>query len=129
MDELKEDTRTLAECIDDLDAARQTRLELQKRVDALAETETYLRGKILADLKQHGLSGAAGTAVRVSVKESTVPSTEDYAALCKYIQETGQFDLMQRRLNDAAIRDRWGEGLEVPGVGRVVLKKLSINKI
>lgn len=119
--------KTLGACADLLFDIRTQRLEAQKVVDAFKAQETELRDHIIENVEK-GSSGAIGKHHQVQVYTDAVPRIEDPDALYKYIKKTGAFDLLQRRLNDAAIKERWEDQKQVPGVGTFNVVKVSLTK-
>lgn len=119
----------LGACADRLYEIRQQRLALQKDIDALAAEETALKEHLIATLPKSDASGIAGKLCRVAIVTKAVPQVEDWDVLYKHIKRTGQFDLMQRRLVDAAVKERWDVGKKVPGVGYYTVVSVSLNKL
>ena len=59
-----------------------------------------------------------------SVKEKTRINVADWQQVYDYIQRTGEWDLMYRRINDAAVLSR---EQPIPGTEAYVLNELSIR--
>lgn len=78
-------------------------------------------------LKKDALSGFQGKRGRLMLQPKTAPRVEDWDALYKHIKRTGSFDLLQRRLGEKAVAERWDDGREVPGVGRWDYMRLSVT--
>jgi len=121
--------KTLGACADRLYKLRQTRLDEQKRVDAIAAEEAALREYIIDTLPKSQASGVAGQYARVSVVTKVVPQVEDWDKLYKYVARTKSWDLLQRRVASAAVQARWDDHKAVPGVGEFTVVSLSINKL
>ncbi len=121
--------KTMGSCADRLYELRQKRLEMQKEVDAVAAEETALKNYIIETLPKSEASGVAGKLARVTVVTKTIPQVKDWDAFYKYVKKTGQFDLMQRRITDSAIKERWEAGKEIPGVEHFNAVSVSINKV
>lgn len=121
--------KQLGACADKLYELRQKRLEQQKVVDAIEAEEKALKEHIINTLPKSEASGVAGKLARVTVVTKEVPQVEDWDAFYKFVKKTGQFDLMQRRLTDAAIKERWENGKEIPGVKHFQAVTVSINKV
>lgn len=120
---------TLGACADRLYEIRQKRLEQQKIVDALRAEETELKQHIIDTLPKSEASGVAGARARVTITQKKVPQVKDWDAFYNHIKETGNFELLQRRVGDPAVRERWDNGESVPGVEHFNLISLSINKV
>ena len=121
--------KALGACADKLFELRNKRLAEQKKVDEIAAEETALKNHIIENLPKSEASGVAGKLARVTVVTKQVPQVKDWDAFYKYVKKTGSFDLMQQRLIDGAIKERWEAGKEVPGVGHFNAVSVSINKV
>lgn len=121
--------KALGACADKLFELRNRRLAEQKKVDEIAAEETALKNHIIENLPKSEASGVAGKLARVTVVTKQVPQVKDWDAFYKYVKKTGSFDLMQKRLTDAAIKERWEAGKEVPGVEHFNAVSVSINKV
>lgn len=120
--------KTMGAVADLLYETRQKRLDQQKVVDALAEQETALREHIINNLPKTD-TGASGKFARVSVIKKIKPSVVDWVKFYAHVKKTGQFDLMQRRLSDAAVAERWDNKKAIPGVDPITVISISLNKI
>lgn len=76
-------------------------------------------------------SGVQGLRSRVQVTDNVVPVVEggDWTKLYAHIKKTGEFDLLNRALNRAAVTERWEAKRQVPGVGKFHAKKVSCTKL
>lgn len=121
--------KALGACADKLYELRNKRLVMQKEVDAIEAEEKAYKEHIINTLPKSEASGVAGKFARVTVVKKTIPQVEDWDLFYKHVKKTGQFDLMQRRLTNAAIEERWEAGKEVPGVKHFDVLSVSINKV
>lgn len=121
--------KTMGACADRLYELRLKRLEEQKKVKLLEDEEKALKNYIIQSLPKSEASGVAGRLARVTVVTKEVPQIEDWEAFYKYVKKTNSFDLMQRRLADDAIKERWAAGKEIPGVNHFQAVSVSINKV
>ncbi|MBU6231493.1 hypothetical protein KGP36_02390 [Patescibacteria group bacterium] len=120
---------TLGACADALYKAREERYALQKKVTEIEEYESALKEKLIRELPKGEASGVAGRVARVSVEGKPVPRVEDWDALLEHVRKTRGFDLLQRRVNDAAVRERWDDRKTVPGVAVFNATVVKINKL
>jgi hypothetical protein len=129
--------RTLGACADEIGAidARLTEiaaairaLALSKECDALVTRRKRLEEKLIEELPASDANGICGKTTRATIKTKRVPTIKDWDALTKHIKKTGDFDLIQKRLNQEAVGLRWEEKQQVPGVEGFTVKKLSITK-
>jgi hypothetical protein len=121
--------KALGACADNLFELRNKRLAEQKKVDDIESEEKALKAHIIENLPKSEASGVAGKFARVTVVTKQVPQVKDWDAFYKYVKKTGSFDMMQKRLSDAAIKERWEAGKEVPGVEHFNAVSVSINKV
>lgn len=119
--------KSIGACADLLFDIRQERLAAQKIVDAIREEEQILIDHIIDNVPK-GDTGAAGKHHQVSVYTDVVPQAEDWDKVFKYIKRTGEFDLLQRRLNSAAVKERWEDNKSIPGVTTFNAVKVSLTK-
>lgn len=119
----------LGACADKLYQLKQKRLDAQKIVDAIAAEESAYKAHIIDNLPKSDASGIAGKLARVTVITKDVPQVTDWDAFYKYIVKTKDFSLLQRRVGDAAIKERWENKKEVPGVGHFNAVTISMNKV
>ena len=121
--------KAMGACADKLFELRNKRLAGQKLVDEVEAEEKALKSHIIENLPKSEASGVAGKLARVTVVTKQVPQVKDWDAFYKYVKKTGSFDMMQKRLSDAAIKERWEAGKEVPGVEHFNVVSVSINKV
>lgn len=119
--------KSIGACADLLFTIRQERLAAQKVVDEIKEREQALIEHII-DKVPKGDTGAAGKHHQVSVYTDPTPQAQDWDAVFKFIKRTGAFELLQRRLNSAAVKERWEDGKKIPGVEPFNVVKVSLTK-
>lgn len=120
---------TTAQAADLLYRLKQARLEADKVAKDLKDRENKLKAYLIAELPQSDAKGVVGQLARATIKSKNVPVVEDWDAFYKHIQATGQFELMQRRVSDSAVKERWDNDETVPGVGYIITKDISLNKV
>lgn len=121
--------KTLGACADMLFELRNSRLAEQKKVDSIEEKEKALKSYIIEHLPKSEASGISGKLARVTVVVKQIPQVKDWDVFYKYIKRTGNFDLMQKRLSDAAIKERLEDGKLIPGVELFNIVSISMNKV
>ena len=119
----------LGACADLLYKTQQERYALQHKVDAPKELETALSEKIIRELPKSEATGVAGKRARATVRTKEVPQVADWPALYAYITKTKSFDLLQKRVADKSIAERWDAGKNVPGVTKFTKVTVSITKV
>jgi hypothetical protein len=121
--------KTLAACADLLYSIRESRLALNRQAEELETQEKLIKEHLINTLPKSEASGVAGKLARVTIVTKLVPQTSDSDALHAYIKKTGDWDLLQGRLSDKAVRLRWEAGKTVPGVEAFQTVSVSINKV
>lgn len=121
--------KTMGACADKLYQLREKRLAEQKRVDEIEAEEKALKEHIIQTLPKSEASGVAGKLARVSVVTKVIPQVENWDKFYAYIKKKGEFDLLQRRVSDTAVKERWDNGKQVPGVKTFNALTVSINKV
>ena len=118
----------LAEAVDAYKGLCDFRLAEQKIVDGYKNQETFLKHQLMQSIEAAKMSACGGSTHTAAIVHKIEPSLDDPEALEEHIKATGEFDLLQRRVSSQAIRLRWDQGLEVPGVGRIETTALSVTK-
>jgi hypothetical protein len=74
-------------------------------------------------------SGVQGMRSRVQISSSNVPVADDWDTFYAHLRRTGEFELLNKALNREAVRERWDAGDQVPGVGKIITKKVSCTAL
>ena len=119
---------TLGACADELFTLREEKSRLAALVKAVEAKEAAVREKLIAELPKSDQEGAIGKLAKAVIKTDEVPQVEDWQAFYAYVGKKKRFDLLQKRLSDAAIREVWEDGQKVPGVGTFRVVKVSVTK-
>lgn len=118
----------LATAADKIYLLREQRYKLQKQVDAIEAKESELRDYIINNLPKSRAEGVTGRIAHVEIKRKNVPQAKDWGKIWKYIFKTKDDSLLQKRLNESAINERWEKNKVVPGVEAFMAISLSITK-
>jgi hypothetical protein len=100
------------------------RLALDRQSKQLATRVDQLKAEIIAALSASGLTFIEGVC---EVKDVQKPYISDFAALEGYIREHGALDLLQKRLTESAVKLRWEDNIQIPGVGLMTEQKLILK--
>ena len=121
--------KAMGACADRLFELREKRLEEQKKVDLIEAEEKAIKEHIIQNLPKSEASGVAGKLARVTVITKQIPQVQDWDKFYAYVAKTKSFDLLQKRLTDTAVKERWENGKKIPGVESFGAVTLSINKV
>ena len=108
---------------------REQRLEIEAQANEVLKKEAQVREFIINNLPKQEASGVRGRVAQVRIEKKDVATAENWAKIQDYIRKNDAFDLMQRRLNDAAVKARWEEGKKIPGVKKFSVVTVSCTKL
>lgn len=112
---------------------RAVRLAMEKEVAEVKAREAEVRESIIEDLSKSDDTGAAGKRYRAQIVTKIVPKVAEGAdgwpKLWEFIEKTGRFDLLQKRVGEKAVADMWAAGETVPGIEKMRIPEVSITKI
>lgn len=78
-------------------------------------------------------SGVQGKKSRTQISELVVPvidtSNDGWKKFYAHIKKTGEFELLNRAINRAAITERWDAKKNVPGISKFHQKRVSCTKL
>lgn len=114
---------------DEYSVVREERLRVQKLAESIKSRETEIFNCIMSTLNESTDTGAMGQFYGVQRIEKDQVQVKDWDAVWAHIQSTGSFDLLQKRLNDKAAKERGEEGEPVPGTELVKVPTLSFTKV
>lgn len=114
--------------VDEYRDIKELRLAASKVVEAIEDEEKRILNHIIENVDADS-NGVMGLRYKAEVKREQRPTVEDWEKFYAHVKKTGAFDLLQRRLNDAAVKERLEDKKGVPGVGTFQVKKLSVTKI
>lgn len=119
---------TLGDCADLLYGLRAERLALEAQADAVKAREARVREYLEAELAAQGLTAVVGATARAGLTTTWIGHVQDWDVFADHVFATRDLSLLQRRLNDAALRERWEAGEAVPGVEPFLVTKISLTK-
>lgn len=134
--------KSLGACVDLYHKLREQRLAKDKESREMKADETAVCNHIIDNLSKKDERGAVGKHYKAVIKTDDVYQVEDWEAFYKHIKKTGEFDLLNRALNQAAVKERiamqdrpsgkkgenWKPKLP-PGVKVFTATKLSVTKV
>lgn len=118
----------IKDLIDDFVASKNEREELSAKVKDLTAKLGRLEGDIMKLMSDAGINQAASDKASCSMKLSKHPAIKDWKAFYGFVQETGQFELLHKRLSSAAFRERWEAGEVIPGTESSDVWELTVRR-
>jgi hypothetical protein len=109
-------------------AQREKRLAADKVAEGLKEKETELKTQLVDLLQALSINSVGDTRKVYALVPGEEPIVSDWEKLYAHIKRTGEFELLYRRVNPAAIKERWELSKSVPGIGKFPTLTLSVTK-
>jgi len=113
--------------LNELAETRQELVTLIEQEKALKSKKADLETQIIINLKDQGIDRVGNDACTVSIKQEIVPTVRDWDAVHEHVLDTGQFELMQKRMSATAYRELIQMGQEVPGVEATELTRMNFR--
>jgi hypothetical protein len=120
--------KTLGGCVDRLFVIRAERSKLSVVDTKLDEERKAIEARLIEELPASHAEGITGKLARATIISKRVGSVANWTKLQAFIKKTGSFELLQRRLNQEAVAERWEAKKHLPGVEGVTTKKVSLTK-
>ena len=105
------------------------RLAMQKEVDAVKSRESEIKQHIIDNLSKSDDTGVAGKKYRAQIVTKTAATVSDWEKVWNFIRENDRTDLVQKRINDKAVKEIWEAGEQVPGVEKFNSVDVSVRKV
>lgn len=124
--------KTMGACADKLYKLREKRYELGRQIKEIEAEEAEIKDYIIKNLSKQEAEGVSGKIANVRIKTEDIPVVEDWEAFYKYIVKTKSFDMLQKRINTKAVRERIEDKKDFTskaGVGSFKTISVSITKI
>ena len=124
--------KTMGACADKLYKLREKRYELSRQIKEIEAEEAEIKDYIINNLSKQESAGVSGKIANVRVKTENVPVVEDWEAFYKYVSRTKSFDMLQRRINTKAVRERIEDKKDFAskaGIGSFTTVSVSITKL
>lgn len=118
---------TLEAILKEAKLVQEERLTLDRASRKLKEREDELKATAITQMQAIGLTRLELDGLSAYLDEKDSPYIADYSALEQYIWEQQATDLLQKRLTESAVKLRWADNIEVPGVGVKHEYKLTIK--
>lgn len=119
--------REAADIVDRIYALDQTVRDKEAEISILKESRAHQVERLQVLVDGTGATEIAGQLARARLGLKSVPRVSDWQEVYGYIQATGSFDLLHKRLGTKAVEERWNLGQNIPGVEQVVIPDIQIR--
>lgn len=120
---------SVGRCADLYHEVRELRLAMEKEVAVVEAREKEIKEHIINSLSKSDDTGAAGLKYRAQIVMKAVPRIAEWGVFCSWVRKNDRFDLLQKRVSEAPIKELWAERESVPGIEKVNVPDVSITKI
>ena len=124
---MEEQKQTMDELLTELTEVRTSLKGLQEKERGFKSRKMELEAKIVSTLKQQGIDRVGNDGCTVSIKEEIVPTVQNWDEVYKYLIQTKQFELIQKRMSATAFRELLQMGMNVPGVKATELTRVNFR--
>lgn len=94
----------------------------------LKKSEDTLKQSIIAIMKAGNGAMLGKDASRVTLTSKSKPVVDDWNQLYSYIRRNDAFELLHRRLTEAAVTEREEAGEVIPGISHFPIDDITITK-
>ena len=109
----------------DLFSKRTKRLPLEHEAKLLEEQEKSIQQELI----KRKLPSGTYAGYSVEVKTTEEPFGMEWDKIVQYIKDTGQVDLLEKRLLKSGVKKRWEDGISIPGVVKVEKTAIKVEKL
>jgi len=120
--------KALGPAVDMLYEMRKARMAQQAIADNIKAEETKLKDLLLKLYGKSKIQGASGSVARAEISQKDIAQVKDWPKFWAYIKRTGHFDLMQKRISDTAVKERWDRDITIPGVAKFTALIINATK-
>lgn len=110
----------LMEVVERYERMKEQRLADQRALDTMYQEELFLKDKMISFISQTGRLRQLGDGRAAAITEAREPFITNFNLLAEFIIKEGAIDLLQKRLTPTAVKARWGDGIDIPGVAETV---------
>ena len=85
----------------------------------------------MAEMQEQKITAIGGARVRLTLDATPTmePMVKVWSSVYEYILETKDFSLLEKRIGKAAVKERWENGVIVPGVEKFAVYKLHESEV
>ena len=99
-----------------------------KQITEMKSEAFKLETELLETMQKAEQLGITVTGGTIKIKETDTFNAKDWKKINKYIDDTGDHDLMQRRLNTTLLNDYFKAGKKIKGVEHYVKTSLGVSQ-
>ena len=116
----------ISDLIDQFVEVKAQREKLNEDSKACTLKLAVLEKDIMSLMSDVGITKAASDKASLTMREVKHPSIDNWTLFYDYVAQTGQFELLQKRLSSTAFREHWEAGDAIPGTSSSSVWELSV---
>ena len=121
--------KSLGAVVDLYYLTREKRLALDRAAAEMKTQEGALGTHLINSLPKSDATGIAGKLARATIVTKSTATLADWAKLRVYIKKHDALDLLQHRLSQEAVHERWRAGKAIAGIERFNVVSISLSKL
>lgn len=106
----------ITQLVDSYIRKKTERLAADKVAERLKKEENAFKEQLFLVRAESGAKSLGGTLGTLNYDRKMKPRVENWDIFYEYIYAHKAFELLQRRLGEAAVHERWEDDITVPGV-------------
>lgn len=116
----------ISDLIDQFVEVKAQREKLNEDSKACTLKLAVLEKDIMSLMSDVGITKAASDKASLTMREVKHPSIDNWTLFYDYVAQTGQFELLHKRLSSTAFREHWEAGDAIPGTSSSSVWELSV---
>lgn len=116
----------ISDLIDQFVEVKAQREKLNEDAKACTLKLAVLEKDIMSLMSDVGITKAASDKASLTMREVKHPSIDNWTLFYDYVAQTGQFELLHKRLSSTAFREHWEAGDAIPGTSSSSVWELSV---
>lgn len=102
---------------------------LNRLSDRVKDAQKLLLSIAKEKCEKNGLDGAVGHNARLTLAEQEYATVNDWGAVYQYMQDTGNFQLLQQRVATTRVKELHDAGEEIPGIVMTPTVEPTLRKL
>lgn len=100
-----------------------------KKLEPWAKFPSLLRRWFIENLPAGDAKGIIGAVGKVEINRSEVATVKNWKKFYSFIAKNTAFELLNKTINQKAVREYWEAGKKIPGTEKFQVKKVSVTKV
>ena len=102
---------------------------ITKEAERVKKFVSKLEQWFIQELPEDDATGISGKVANVAIKRKEIAVVADWDKFYANIKKKGEFELLNRAVNQKAVKERWEAKKMVPGVEKFTKRTISLTKV